>query len=109
MGQVRKTIQREVMDKLDSSFFTSEDFDVSFENKENNVLVSICFKYDKNYFLNIEKMDERFFTRQAPGLIEQEERIEHVNFVNVLNKIVAWCSEIRKELKASKPIYKEVE
>lgn len=104
MGQVRKTIQREVMDKLDSSFFTSEDFDVSFENKENNVLISICFKYDKKYFLNIEKIDASFFTRQAPGLIEQEELVNRNSFATALSMIVKWCSEIRKELKASKPI-----
>lgn len=45
--ELRLTVQREVMDKLDSTHFTSDDFIVSFGNTEGfDDLIDIKFKHN---------------------------------------------------------------
>lgn len=62
MPKLRKTIQRQIIDALDSSAFTSEDFKVFFGEPTNNeYLVSLVFIHNSNYFFNVEKREAPIF------------------------------------------------
>jgi len=43
------------------------------------------------------------------GEFEQEEFNQHEDYISSIAFINSWCFEVRNELKASKPIYKEVD
>lgn len=110
MGKLRKTVQREVLDELDSSIYTSEDFSVVFgdpDNQEN--LISITFQHDKNYKFYVSKTGSYYSVTRTPGQITEEEVSYFDHFKDTLDIIQSWCGEIRNELKAGAPIYSEVD
>ena len=109
MGQLRKTIQREIIDALDSSYFTSNDFEVSFEDDDVRIIFSIIFIHDKSLYYRVEKHSHQYYARMSPGDFEQEDMVKQDDFSSSIHSIKNWCSEVRNELKASKPIYKEVD
>lgn len=115
MSKLRKTVQKEVIEILNNSFFTSDDFYVYFDNEEKdededeNVLLRINFKHDENLYIEISKTSNNYLTEQNPGNIEQYESLYHDDFRDALQKITSWCNEVSHELKASIPVYKEVD
>ena len=109
MGQLRKTIQRQIIDSLDSSYFTSDDFVVSFESDTAETLCTIVFIHESTFFYHIEKHSTNFYARVSPGNFNINELHRKADFQAAVEDIPLWCAEVRNELKASKPIYKEVD
>lgn len=109
MAMLRKTIQLEVMEILDNSFFTSDDFVIDYESDNANLLIHIQFKYDEAFYFNIEKHNNAYYTRKSPGNIEQVEFTNCGSFSTAIGHINNWCTEVRNELKANKPVYKEID
>lgn len=113
MGIVRKTVQREVLDLLDNTAFTEDDFDVTFGDPDNNeYIVSIAFRYNDAYSFAIRryrKGETSVMVDRSPGDFEETQAKFFQSFVDALTDIPDWCVEVRNELKASQPLYAEVE
>jgi len=110
MGKLRKTIQREIYDILDSSIFTSNDFNVTFGNPDSNqYLISITFKHNNNYSYKIAKTPYNYQLTRTPGDIEEEENTSCTSYEKSISYISLWCNEVRNELKAEQPIYNEID
>jgi len=110
MGKLRMTFQREVLDVLDTTIYTSDDFVVSFGNTNNSeYLVHIAFKYDKKYSYAIDKSPSGYQVIRKPGELEEEERYKVGDLYVALSGTKDWCKELRNELKASQPIYEEID
>ena len=110
MGRLRKTIQRSIHDILDSSIFTSEDFTVSFGDPDSNeYLIYIEFNYDKSFSYGISKSVGMYYVTKSPGDVTESEQISHRTYEDSISYIHQWCHEVRNELKATQPIYKEVD
>jgi len=111
MGKLRKTIQRGVLDTLDQSSFTAEDFNVQFgDPDEDELIISIIFIHDDSFSFTLGKnvygLGHEII--RSPGKINETEHV-YKTFDTGLDLISEWCHEVRSELKASKPIYKEVD
>ncbi|MBD3609782.1 MAG: hypothetical protein HUJ30_04475 [Gammaproteobacteria bacterium] len=113
MGKLRKTVQKEVYDSLDDSIFASDDFDVQFGDPDNDEwLVYIEFIHDPNFYYGIGgsgSMGASYYAKKSPGDIQESDFDYYNGFSDAVRAIPLWCKEIRNELKASKPIYKEVD
>jgi uncharacterized coiled-coil DUF342 family protein len=110
MGKLRKTIQREIYDILDSSIFTSNDFNVTFGNPDSNeYLIIITFKHNTNYSYKIAKATYDYRLIRTPGDIEEKENTSCNSYEKSISYISLWCSEVRNELKAEQPIYNEID
>lgn len=114
MPKLRKTIQRQIIDALDSSAFTSEDFKVFFGEPTNNeYLVSLVFIHNSNYFFNVEKREDPFsahyILNKSPGQIEDIEQLNYSDLHDLIFAIAPWCQEVKSELKATMPIFREMD
>lgn len=111
MGVLRKTIQRVVFDILDSSVFTSDDFEVSFgDPKKSQYLILIKFRHHPEYLYSISKVsDPILYVKRRPGDFEEEEGTNCNGLENALKGIDNWCKEVRNELRASQPLYNEID
>ncbi len=110
MGKLRKTIQREVMDVLDSSIYTADDFEVTFGDPDSNeYLITINFKHDTNFNFRVDHDSGYYITTRTPGQITEEETHHFGSFSDPLGIIHEWCREIRNELKAGAPVYNEID
>ncbi|MEJ1296896.1 MAG: hypothetical protein RPU64_04695 [Candidatus Sedimenticola sp. (ex Thyasira tokunagai)] len=111
MGKLRRTIQREVYDSLDSSVFTRDDFNVGFGDPDKDQwLVHIKFIHDEEFTFGIggKVVALGHTVSRSPGEVQQQETTYH-SFDVAVSLIPEWAKEIRSELKASKPIYKELD
>lgn len=114
MGRLRRTIQRGILDTLDTSIYTSDDFEVGFGDPENEqYLVSIYFVHDKKFYYCIQSyhtgLHKTYQTNKSPGSIEETETDIHHSLDEALEGINSWCNEIRNELKAHIPAYQEID
>lgn len=110
MAVLRQTVQREVLDILDDSIFTSDDFSVSFgDPAKNEFIVFIKFKADPKYVYGISKYLSGVKVKRSPGDFVDEDVYQCADFKAALDGIDDWCKEVRNELKASHPIYAEVD
>lgn len=115
MGILRKTVQREVIDILDNSVFTSNDFSIKFgdPDKEQKIFV-ITFSHSDNYYYQLSRDENPFggctwLATKSPGELEENETVRYENIKDCFSDIGEWCEEIRNELKAIQPIYSEVD
>jgi len=67
LGQLRKTVQREILDKLDAGCFTSSDFDIAFKSNNEKVIFKIVFKHDTDLYYQLEKHNHFYYVRMSPG------------------------------------------
>jgi len=110
MGKLRKTIQREIYDTLDSSIFTSNDFDVTFGNPDSNeYLIIITFRHNNNYSYKIAKYTNIYQVTRTPGDIEEKEESNYNLYEESILYIPQWCNEVRNELKSEQPVYNEID
>ena len=112
MGILRKTFQREVFDILDSSVFTASDFEVSFgDSEQNEFLIMIKFISNPEYIYGIYRSSAGGnWVRRKPGDFENEdEKGPYSKLSDTLIGIPDWCEEVRNELKASQPLYSEID
>ncbi len=110
MGKLRKTIQREIFDILDTSIFTSDDFNVQFGDPDSNqYLIIIQFKHNAHFVYKISKHIYQYQIVRTPGDIEEEESSNHNTYEESISFIKQWCNEVRNELKAEQPIYNELD
>ena len=111
MGKLRRTIQRQVQESLDSSVFTSEDFTVGFGDPNHDQwLVYITFIHDEEFTFGIggKSVGLGHHVIRSPGEVQQKET-SWESFDAAVALIPEWAREIRNELRASKPIYKELD
>lgn len=110
MALLRKTIQREVKDILDSSIFTADDFEVKFGDADQyENLVEIMFIANANYSYTITQLSRELRVTRKPGDFQEEERALYPSLPPALEGIHQWCKDVRNELKASLPLYNEVD
>ena len=111
MGKLRKTVQKEVYDSLDNSIFSSDDFEVQFGDSDGEWMVYISFKHEGDYRFSIGNPtgSGSCYILRSPGKLQEDEGDYGESFTSALSEIPNWCDEIRNELKASKPIYREVD
>lgn len=114
MGKLRKTIQREVMVLLDSTIFTSEDFEIFFGDPESGqYLISLKLKYNPRYDYIISARNHAtgrtYPVTKSPGEIEEKESRLYMTLEEALTAIPHWCIEVRNELKADNPLYKDLD
>lgn len=106
---LRLTIQREVSDKLDATYFTAEDFDIEFGNTTDQALIKITFKHNKKYVFAVTDSDENPYSiSMRPGDIYEEGFDQADDIQSVLDKIPNWANEIRNELKADRSIQEKI-
>jgi len=111
MSILRKTIQREILSMLDNSIFTADDFLVNFGDAEDESwLVSITFNHESSFQFNIgsENSIGNHHVEISPGTIHDIEYYDYA-FENALEEIDNWCHSIKEELKATKPVYRELD
>ena len=116
MGKLRKTLQREVFDALDQSIFSTDDFHIEFTDPdESGVLVRITFIHDEAYCYIVGKPEKNKYSRvsfavhRSPGDLQEIEEVRFSTFQETVGAIPNWCGEIRNELKAAQPIYREID
>lgn len=111
MPKLRRTVQREIFDALDESVFTSDDFTVEFSDPDKGMwLVWITFIHDVEftYGVGANKHGLGHLVKMSPGYVKSEET-NLQSFSDAVSNISDWCLEIRSELKATKPIYRELD
>jgi hypothetical protein len=111
MGKFRKTVQKSFYEILDRSVFTSEDFKVTFGDPDKNqYIVHIVFIHDTNFKFSIGKQQLTLghSVTRSPGTIMEQDTSYHP-FDDAKELIIDWCREISHELRASKPIYRELD
>lgn len=114
MGILRKTVQREVLDSLDGTIFTKDDFNVTFgDSSANQYIIFIKFihgeAYDYGIYRGLLGFNYVFYVDRRPGDTEEKQTYQYATLAEALAGINSWCIEIRNELKASTPIYKEID
>ncbi len=114
MGKLRKTVQREIVDALDTTSFTSDDFTVSFGDPDKSeFLYYIQFIHDENYTYGVTKRTilatDSYTATMRPGDIEEEQHKAFTSLSLSMEEIPNWCIEIRSDLKASQPLYGEID
>jgi len=111
MSTLRKTIQREVLSILDEGIFTADDFSVVFgDTEDESWLVNITFNHEPSFQFNIgsENSIGNHHVEISPGAIHDTEYHDY-SFEDALAEIDDWCYSIREELKATKPVYRELD
>ena len=110
MPELRNTIKREISDALDSTSFTSEDFSIEYDDISIDKLFMLTFEHDSQFNLNVHiSGGGQYLLSFSPGTIHASEQSYVKGFPGVLAKIKEWAGEIRSELKASQPLYREVD
>ena len=112
MAKLRKTIHREVQDILDSSVFTSDDFQVIFgESDENEHLIHIELKYGDELYFSVSDMphSDSYSCTIKPGSLYERDVVTVHNVHQALMRIPQWALEARNELKAESPLFRDVE
>lgn len=111
---LRKTVIIKIYNALDRSAFSPADFVIDFP-EAGEVLVSIRFRYDNNFLFELkERWDKerrvpRFFTIEAPGEHKVQEAVAIVEPSSAASWVMTWCSNIRSELRASIPVYDDLD
>lgn len=107
--QLRQTVKREVLDKLDSTHFTSDDFEVVFGEAEDFAnLIEISFKYDENFVFQVMLMETQYYITMKPGEMFDEGSSVKKSLEEVLGEIVKWSGEVKNELKAGGKVYEKL-
>jgi len=116
VGIIRKTVQRQIYEVLDNSVFTSHDFVVKFgdDNNKDENLIYIEFSYNPALYFSakrelVSSNNILFLVTRTPGDFEVSQSDYVSDYLEVLNHINIWCSEVRDELKAEQPIYSELD
>jgi len=112
MAKFRKTIQRELLQALDDSPFTSDDFDIYYEAKDENskeLDVFVRFKHQYDFVYSVYNHDSYWPIIRSPGKVQDSEYFQFDTFDKVLKDISEWAVEVRHELKAQQPIYAEID
>lgn len=114
MGKLRKTVQREILDALDTTSFTSDDFIVKFGNSDQSEYIFMLkFKHEENYIFWFQKLSStspfNYHATIRPGDIEEEQEKYFLTVNKAIEYLPIWCSEIRSDLKASQQGYDEID
>lgn len=108
--KLRKTIQRQIIDALDSTFFTADDFVIDFDNeKGSGTLIEIDFAHDHSFSFKVYDSERSYFVEVRPGKIADEDNLEVSSIEEILNAISNWANEVRHELKAIGPQFEKIE
>jgi len=110
MPELRQTIKRELIEVLDETTFTVDDFTVDFGGKGNDLVFKVTFIHDSEFYFDVRKRATGAFRIiLTPGTLEVSENRQAKNFSEVLALIPNWAFEVRNELKAKQPIYREMD
>lgn len=110
MAKLRKTVHSELNDILDSTVFTSDDYDVKF-GEDKDALVHIKLKYADNLYFSINDMPfaGQYFCSISPGELYDEHSFVVNSLHDAFKAIPDWAYEARNELKAQSPIFRDVD
>lgn len=109
---LRKTVIRELKDVLNKSVFTLDDFSLTLEavgEEDADFLFGLVFIHDTAFDYQVRSAVEGIWASRSPGDITNSEDRRIGDWSDCLCDVDDWCSEIREELKASNPIYSEID
>ncbi len=109
MTELRQTIKTELIEVLDETAFTADDFHIEFGSKENDRVFNLKFKHDSDFYFRVDKIPNSFWLTKTPGTLEVSESREVKIFSDILKMIKNWVNEVRNELKAKQPVYREID
>lgn len=110
MPQVTNHIIKRIYQELDDSYFTSDNFSLSFPDK-GDLYFECRFIDNKSFLYQICTgigSGEQYAVRYSPGNIHNTEKFDTSSFDKCISGLRTWTSNIRNELKASR-IYGEFE
>jgi hypothetical protein len=108
--KLRKTIQRKIIELLDNSCFTAEDFDITFsETDDIEALIDIKLLHDKKYFFDVFYDEGKYLVTIVPGEISEKDCLVKTNVNQLLELIPAWAEEVRRELQAENSTINNIE
>ena len=107
---LRTSLVSEIYSSLDNSSFTSADFEVTTEDK---VLLSVAFRADRTFKFTVqEEMDvltRVLRARRTPGAELNADVVKVDSLSNLPNMLYEWTKYLRAELRASLPVYDELD
>ena len=114
MPELREAVKKRVIDALDQTDFTASDFKVEFGDDNSNLMFVAVFLHDEsNYKYEVSRaQSERgddYFVEETPGEFEIVQYTEIPDFGAVLDRIRLWATEVRLELVAKRPEYRELD
>lgn len=112
MPKLRNSYLRQIRDILDSTRFTSADFEVELLDSEESEtsLVYIKFLADPEYEFEISQIPKGLLRVDCrPGRQYVDESINMESIPNCLNHIAVWCDSIREELGSGDILDRELE
>ena len=108
--ELRQTVKRDIIDRLDTTHFTSEDFIVTFGSVEDfDSFIKITFKHNENYTFEVSAYEHSYFVAMKPGEIYDESTLELNSLDGILEEIPKWSNEVRNELKAGGSVYEQID
>lgn len=105
---LRNSLRVQIWAAIEKSPFTVADFDVKFD--EDDELLRIVFRYDKNYFLAItEDYKRQLYSQESPGEHRKLERYALSDHGEIPTRIGAWSKNVRDELRSTIPVYGDLD
>lgn len=109
--KLRLTIRNEFIERLDSTCFTAEDFEVVFgDTNMGHPLIGITFSHNDKFNFKVRQgASGGFSINMKPGEFTEEdnETVSSLNEVKIL--LSKWAMEVRNELKADGTIFSEID
>ena len=98
MPKLRKGARREILSRLDGTFFKSQAFEVTMNQSEEEIL-RIVFREKPEFFISVKNEKGSWWTTEAPGtFLEDEEIVRLPDLGNCLQRIRPWTDRILEEL-----------
>ncbi len=124
MAQLKQSFMQSINRALDNEYFSLADFNVKFPESGNELAV-ILFAHNEKYYFFIREGSEgnQVFaltaaltdrkvvpiTTECPGDYKTVEVHQHKSFDNCIYRISRWCENIRDDLRANTPAFKEID
>lgn len=108
MGRLRRKLQRELIDTLDQTSFTSYDFEVDYDHPDDGVIARIEFISDPAFSLEIRQLSQNYRVTTRPGSMLSEESYAVSSFAGCLMRVEGWADIVLEELRSSNPLYEEI-
>jgi hypothetical protein len=106
---LRDSLVAKIWSSIERSPFTPADFEVSFTG-DYGVLLSIAFRHKPEYTLLVKEDWNGDVTAEvSPGEHKKTEKVSSVQLDKLPDMVSAWAKNVRDELRATIPVYSEVE
>lgn len=114
---LRKAVQEKIVKTLDSSCFTASDFQIDTP-ANGDPLLQMTFRHHLGYSYIMKERIEKdangdrvsvFYVTVSPGDHKLQETDNFYEFSDVIKSITAWCRNIKSELRATIPVFDDVD